>query len=110
MTESARQLVRKGVDHAVDQAYPVFKARLQGLPPEAQALALQSAEGIRNCLEDLVEKAVPSPEIQESLIRHIFGHSDPELVEALKAFADVVNFFLMDARDRLVRPKPRLDS
>ena len=110
MTESARQLVRKGFDHAVEQAFPVLKAKLQSLPLEAQDRALQSAAGIRTCLETLVEGAVPSPETHESLIRLLFGHGDPQVVEALKEYAEVLNFYLMDARDRLVQARTRLDS
>ena len=32
------------------------------------------------------------------------------IVEALKAFAEVLNFYLMDTRDRLIQPRQRLDS
>lgn len=110
MTETTRQIVQKGLDQAVEKALPVLEARLQALPEEARSRALRSAEGIRNCLAELAEAPFAGPEANESLMRLIFGHSDPEIVEALKEFAEVVNFYLMDARDRIVRPRARRDS
>ena len=110
MTESTRQIVRQGLDQAVDKAIPILQARLQALPEEARSRALQSAEGIRTCLNDLAEAPFPNASINESLMRLIFGHADPMIVEALKEFAEVVNFYLMDARDRMHATRERLDS
>lgn len=110
MTEATRQIVRKGLDHAVEKALPMLLARLQALPDEARSRALQSAEGIQSCLKDLAEAPFPNPDINESLMRLIFGHGDARVVEALKEFAEVVNFYLMDARDRMNATRDRLDS
>jgi hypothetical protein len=110
MTETTRQIVRKALDQAVDHALPVLEARLQDLPPEARAQAVESAEGIRACLGELAEGALPTAEVQEALLRLIFGHGDPAVAEALRAFAEVMNFYLMDARDRNLSLRERRDS
>lgn len=110
MTETARKIVRQGLDHALDKALPVLQARLQGFPEEVRSHALQSAEGIRACLNDLADTPIRSSEINELLMRLIFGHTDPKVVEALKEFTEVVNFYLMDARARITPTRERLDS
>lgn len=110
MTEATRQIVRKGLEQALEKALPVLQARLQSLPDEARERAFQSAEGIRNYLMDLAEAPFLSSESNESLMRLIFGHGDPRVVGALKAFAEVLIFYLEDARDRMDPSRDRLDS
>ena len=110
MSESSRQLVRRGLDQAFDFAEPVLQARMAQLTPEARVLANQCAEGIKACLKDQAETPSPSPAIQEALVRLTFSHGDPKLVAALKDYLDMINVHLMEARDHLRPSGERKDS
>ena len=110
MTDSSRQIVRQGLDHAHASALPVLHARLAHHSPEVQALASKCAEGILTCLRDLSESPGPNQAIQDALMRLIFSHADRELVAALREFAEVMNFYLMEARDRTRSAPERRDS
>ena len=99
MNEASRQMVRQGLARAVAAAQPVFQARVQDLTMETRIMATQCAEEIRACLLEQAEATRPGAGVQETLVRLIFGHSDPDLVKVLREYAEVLNFFLMDARD-----------
>lgn len=111
MADTSRQLTRQGLNRALDAAMAGFQARIQILAPEAQALALQCAEGIQACLRDLAETHGTAQAVQEALTRLIHSHADPNLVGALREFAEVLILHLSEARDRLQsQPKGRRDS
>ena len=111
MTEASRKIVQKDLDQAFASALSILQVRVQALPPESLALALQCAEGIRRCLKDLADASPGAmPAHQEALIRLIFSHGDRELVEALREYAEVLHFHLVAARDRLLGPPERKGS
>lgn len=106
MTDPPLQPALTGLDRAVETALVVLRARMATLAPEAPSTALACAEGIRTLLRARLEGRETPEAIQAGLVRHIFGHADPDLVEALREFAEVINFCLRDARDDLL-PKAR---
>ena len=61
----------------------------------------------------LAEQATASPPtqgLQETLIRLVFGHADPTLVEVLRAYTATILLNLADTRDHLRPQRPRKDS
>jgi len=104
MADTSRQLTRQGLNRALDAAMAGFQARIKILSPETQALAMQCAEGIQACLRDLAETHGPAQAVQEALTRLIHSHADPNLVGALREFAEVLILNLSEARDRLQSP------
>ncbi|GEM_PF-3908452 len=110
MTDSSRQTVRQSLEKAVEMAMPVFRSRLPALDPDAQPVAARCAEGIVASLRDLAEAPGSSAATQEALTRLIFSHADPKVVQALREFTEVVDFYLREARDGLQPPRERKGS
>lgn len=111
MADTSRQLTRQGLNRSLEAAMTGFQTRIQVLTPETQALALQCAERIQACLRDLADARGTPQAVQEALIRLIHSHADPNLVGALREFAEVLILHLSEARDRLQTPrKGRRDS
>lgn len=110
MNGSSLRLVQQSIDHAIDGAFPALHASLEPLSPEAKAIGLQCAEGLRSCLKDQADTATSSPTFQDDLIRLIFGHSDPGIVGALREFLEIVNLYLMEARGQILHGPGRKDA
>jgi hypothetical protein len=97
---SYRQLVRDGLEAALASALPALKERLKTLSPASRELGAQCAEGIQACLRDQAEVPVPDPDIQASIARLIFGHGDPQLVDALKTYVETIHACLEEFRNQ----------
>ena len=110
MNSSSRRLVQQSIDQAIEGAIPALHAKLGPFSTEARATALQCAEGLRTCLKDQADTTTPSPTFQDDLIRLVFGHSDPGLVEALREFLEIVNLYLMEARGQFLHGPGRKDA
>jgi hypothetical protein len=110
MNGSSSKIVRLSIEQAFEAALPSLHSRIQSLPVETQSVATECAEGLRLCIMEQAEAAGPDPTFQEGLIRLIFGHADPKLVEALREFVELVNAYLMEARNTILPPRRRLES
>jgi len=110
MNYSSLKLVQRSIAQAFEGAIPALHARLGPFTPEARAAALQCAEGLRTCLMDQADTTTPSPTFEDDLIRLVFGHSDPGLVEALREFLEIVNLYLMEARGQFLHGPGRKDA
>ena len=110
MNESSGQIVRKILQHAMTVALPELHARVAALPESERNRAAECAAGIDAWLHEQAQSGLPSEEAQARLTRLIFSHADPELVEALKAFAQVLNLAMLEQRDQLVNRRRRPDS
>ena len=110
MTDSCKVIVHNGIDRAIEAALPALQSKLQTCPQEVQTQAAQSAEGLRACMKEQAVASGPTLAFQEDLIRLVFGHANPQLVEALRDFLETVNIYLVEMRERILTRKDRLDA
>lgn len=102
MSDASRKIVRQDLEDAFEAALPAFREEgAAGLPGGLRAKADQCAEGIRACLRDMTEAPGPDPDLQEALVRLVFGHAEPDLVKALRTYLEAIQHCLCSSRDRI---------
>ena len=110
MNESSSQIVRQILQHAMAVALPELQARVAALPEADQAQAAECAAGIGVWLHEQAQSGQTTPEARSHLTRLVFSHANPELVDALREFTQILNLAMLDQRDQLLNRRRRPDS
>ena len=101
MNEKTRQLVLDLLAKAHEGALRSVQARLEGLSPEDRDTAQRFMGEFRACLLQGLEGRLLPAEVEDRLASLIHGHPDPDVVRALKDYAEAVQLLLVESRDGL---------
>ena len=109
MNESSQQIVHQILQQAMAVALPELQARVAAMPESDQGMAAECAAGIGAWLHEQAQSGQSTPDAQAQLTRLVFGHADPDLVDALKEFTQILTLAMLEQRDQLLHRR-RPDS